>query len=215
MRRLHEDAIVTLGFIGNTHSFVQNVDCIVLAISGRTASLHVLDMAAWQRMPKDPGQVYMTFTHLNALVSLRGRLSIVGEEGEVRFAVTDDAHVKRGYPTRAKVALPLKARRPGTSEEFPGTTVDISTNGLMIESAMRVAVGDLIDCALALPNRPGETPVRGKVVKAAEGSFALTMPNETVDVDTKLALFELVTARRRAEWRARNASVAEWSPHDL
>ena len=216
MKRLRENDIVALGLPGEIRAYSQNaVDCVVLAISGRTASLEGIDKAAWVRVPDEVEQVYMTFTHLQALVSLRGRLSSTGVVGELRFAITDDAHVRTDRPTRAHVALPLRVSRLGSTAAVEATTIDISTNGLLIECGLTVESGELLDCALALPNRHGEALVVGQVVNVAAGGFALTFTKGSAGPDTQRALFDLVTNRRRLEWlRGANPAVGR-SARDL
>ena len=152
-------------------------------------------------------------THLNALVSLRGRLSATGEPGEMRYTVTDDVHVRPDSPTRANVALPLRLNRPGSTEVSEAKTIDISTNGLLIECDLDVNPGELLECSLALPNRPGDSLVIGQVVNVAAGGFAVTFTKGSTPVDTRFALFELVTAQRRAEWR--RAAAAGGSAREL
>ena len=79
MRRLRENEIVTLGLPGEIRAYSQNaVSCVVLAISGRTASLEAIDKPAWARVPDEVEQVYLTFSHQNVLVSLRGRVGSSG-----------------------------------------------------------------------------------------------------------------------------------------
>lgn len=216
MRRLRENDMVTLGLPGEIRAYSQNaVNCVVLAISGRTASLEAIDKTAWVRVPDEVEQVYMTFTHQSALVSLRGRLSSTGAVGEMRFAVTDEAHVRPDSPTRATVALPLRVSRTGSTDSVDATTIDISTNGLLIECDLAVQAGELLDCALALPNRPGETLVVGQVVNVAAGGFAVTFTKGSTAPDTQLALFDLVTNRRRLEWiRGAKTSVG-WAAREL
>ena len=214
MRRLRENDIVALGLPGEIRAYSQNaVDCVVLAVTGRTASLEAIDKAAWVRVPDEVEQVYMTFTYLNALVSLRGRLSATGKPGEMRYTVTDDVHVRPDSPTRANVALPLRLNRPGSTEVSEAKTIDISTNGLLIECDLVVDPGEVLECSLALPNRPGDSLVIGQVVNVAAGGFAVTFTKGSTPVDTRFALFELVTAQRRAEWR--RAAAAGGSAREL
>ena len=214
MRRLRENVIVSLGLPGEIRTYSQSaVDCVVLAISGRTASLEAIDKPAWTRVPDEVEQVYMTFLYQNALVSLRGRLSCTGNVGEMRFAVTDEAHVRTEMPTRAAIALPLRVSRVGATDAVEATTIDISTNGLLIECDLDVNPGELLECSLALPNRPGDSLVIGQVVNVAAGGFAVTFTKGSTPVDTRFALFELVTAQRRAEWR--RAAAAGGSAREL
>ena len=199
---------VTLGLPGEIRAYSQNaVSCVVLAISGRTASLEAIDKTAWVRVPDEVEQVYMTFTHQNSLVSLRGRLSSTGVVGEMRFAVTDEAHVRPDSPTRATVTLPLRVSRAGSTDSVAAATIDISTNGLLIECDLPVHGGEILECALSLPNRAGESVVVGQVVNVAVGGFAVTFAQGRIDPDTQLALFDLVTKRRRLEW-IRGATTA-------
>lgn len=222
MRRLRENDIVTLGLPREIRAYTQNaVDCVVLAISGRTASLEALEKSAWVRVPDEVDPVYMTFTQLDALVSLRGRLLATGAVGELRFVVSDDAHIRPDSPTRATVALPVRVSRMGSGEAFEATTVDISTNGLLIECALAVRSGELLECALTLPNRErevhvvGEVKVVGEVVRVVAGAVAVTFPSAATSLDTRRALFELVTDQRRSDWRRKAKNVAGWSANEL
>ncbi len=216
MKRLRENDIVTLGLPREIRAYTQNaVDCVVLAISGRTASLEALEKSAWIRVPDEVDPVYMTFTQLGALVSLRGRLLATGAVGELRFVVSDDAQVRPDSPTRATVALPVRVSRMGSGEAFEATTVDISTNGLRIECALEARSGELLECSLTLPNREREVHVVGEVVQAVAGAFALTFTKATTSLDTRLALFELVTAQCRSEWRRKAKNVAGGSANEL
>lgn len=216
MRRLRENVIVSLGLPGEIRAYSQNaVDCVVLAISGRTASLEAIDKPAWARVPDEVEQVYLTFTHQNALVSLRGRLSCTGNVGEMRFAVTDEAHVRTELPTRAAIALPLRVSRAGLTDAVEATTIDVSTNGLLIECDLAVRAGELLDCELDLPNREGETPIVAQVVNVAAGGFAVTFTKGSTTPDTQLALFDLVTNRRRQEWLRGAKTPLGWAAREL
>jgi hypothetical protein len=216
MKRLLENEIVALGLPFRIRMGSPNaVDCVVLAISGRTASLEAIDKPAWARVPGEVEQVYMTFGRRSALVSLRGHLSTSGAVGEMRFAVTDGAHVRPDCPTRARVALPLTVSRLGSAESVEATTVDISTNGLLLDCDLDVAAGESLDCCLALPNRRVEAHVVARVVKIAAGGIAVTFDQGSATPDLQQALFELVTTQRRLEWH-RGAEVAIGRPaHDL
>lgn len=216
MKRLLENEIVEIALPGEIRAYSQNaVDCVVLAISGRTASLEAIDKPAWVRVPDEVEQVYMTFGRRSALVSLRGRLSSSGAVGELRFAVTDGAQVRPDCPTRALVALPLTVSRLGSAESVEATTVDISTNGLLLDCDLDLAAGESLDCCLALPNRRAEAHVVARVVKVAASGIAVTFDHGSATPNLQHALFELVTAQRRLEWH-RGAEVAVgWSAHDL
>lgn len=216
MKRLLENEIVEIALPGEIRAYSQNaVDCVVLAISGRTASLEAIDKPAWVRVPDEVEQVYMTFGRRSALVSLRGRLSSSGAVGELRFAVTDGAQVRPDCPTRALVALPLTVSRLGSAESVEATTVDIRTNGLLLDCDLDLAAGESLDCCLALPNRRAEAHVVARVVKVAASGIAVTFDHGSATPNLQHALFELVTAQRRLEWH-RGAEVAVgWSAHDL
>lgn len=219
MKRLHENHVVTFGLPSTSFpSTHQTGDCVVIAISGKTAAVAALNPESWARIPEEIEDVYMTFSCENSLVSLKGLLTAANSGDHMRFMVTDDAHVRPDRPTRANVVLPVTVRPKGSSEEFETTTIDISTNGLRLKWERDVDPGSSLELDVGMPSTDKQVVfdrIVGAVVRSNRDEVVVTYSKEKTPLAFRMAIFELVAAARLEEWRRKNRPQAIQTEHDL
>jgi PAS domain S-box-containing protein len=119
----------------------------VLAVSGRVAALEPVDGAATKWLPDDPTGVMMTFDHRRGLVALKGTL-LRRPSGYLCFAVSDGIVIDRRRATRA--AFQLAVTLCTSEHEAPGTTVNISATGMLVDTELAVGVGEKVGVAIDL-----------------------------------------------------------------
>lgn len=96
-----------------------------------------------------------------ALSLLVGRLLGVPLREDERFAVR--VHVFRGESTNE------------APEDYLGTSVDLSENGMLLKAKREVPVGAVLGLRFALPGRSGELHLKGRVVRVDGQALAPAM----------------------------------------
>jgi hypothetical protein len=165
-QRLHENVRVTINLPpSDARARLRDFDATVVEL---------LDAAVVLRPDIDfeliPGQtdgVFLSFGSGRGLIALKGSLTRDG--GGIRFRVQDGVRVRRQRAPRADVELPVTLRRG--EEELAGTTANISADGVLVRTSLRVERADRIDVVLTLP----DTRLRftARVIRHGDGMVAL------------------------------------------
>jgi PilZ domain len=209
MDRLTEDDIVVLTLPPDSGRFSRSsFECHVLAIAGRTAALEAIDRSAVLRVKSVVENVFMTFTDGSALVGLRGMLVSADPPGDFRFVVSEQEAAARARPTRVDLELPLTIRQAGSLKQAEGVTVNVSIGGLLVNTDLEAAIGDVVGITLRLDGDDGDPlpEMEATVVRAASGKVAVQFA-ASVDRAVVRRIGSLVIATRRAErTRAQRAS---------
>jgi hypothetical protein len=164
-------------------------DCKVIALSGLTCALE----------PNEPGQLlwlperiegsFMTFRHDRTLVALKGTLTQSGNLSDLRFRVSDGVHLPRSRASRSRIVLPIALRRQGSRQQIQGLTVDLSADGILIESGMDVRIGEGLELALSLPGHDDPVEALAAVVRESAGLIAVRIDLGSRDARERLARF--------------------------
>jgi hypothetical protein len=164
-------------------------DCRVIAMSGLTAALEPSDRAELLWLPERVEGSFMTFRHERTLVALKGTLTQSGSLSDLRFRVSDGIHMPRSRASRSKIVLPIALRRKDSPQQIQGLTVDLSSDGILVESTMDVQPGEELDLALALPGDDEPVDAGAVVVRESAGLIALKISLSSRDARQQLARF--------------------------
>ena len=82
-----------------------------------------------------------------------------------------------GLPVRASERYPMRVHvfgsfGPGSEPAHLGTSIDLSLDGMLLRTARAVNVGERALCRFALPGRPLELQIHGKVVRLEPSAYA-------------------------------------------
>lgn len=165
------------------HVPVVMVTTVGAPASGR-AEAQAIGFADVVELPAPPG----------ALGLLVGRLLGVPLREDERFAVR--VHVfQSGNATESP-------------ETYIGTSIDLSENGMLLKARRGAAPGSVLGVRFALPGRPGELSLRGRVVRVDDQSFApqhaLALAFENLTPADRAALHEylrVLIGGRPFRWR--------------
>jgi hypothetical protein len=164
-------------------------DCQVIALSGLTCALEPNNRAELLWLPERIEGAFLTFRHERTLVALKGTLTQSGTVNDLRFRVSDGIHMPRSRASRSKIVLPIALRRKTSPQQIQGLTVDLSSDGILVESAIDVKPGEELDLALALPGHDDPVEAGAIVVRANSGLVALKIALTSRDARQRLARF--------------------------
>ncbi len=190
MERLSEFAVVTIN-IAFTARLARTVDVFqatVLAIVGGTAALEPFDPRDTVDLPDLAFDTVMSFKHKGAVIGLKGDLSKRAGGSDLRFSVADGVELPRRGATRVTVPLPMFVRLLRRGEEESATSVNVSANGVLMETVMNASPGDAIEIRI-WPGLPQEVAARGRVVRAGQGLVAVEIAPDERDARSRLATF--------------------------
>jgi len=189
LQRLTEFAVVevNIAFAARSVRTVNNLQAIVLAIEGSTAALEPMDRRDTVELPARSVDTVVTFDHRGAVVGLKGILTKRGDGTDLRFSVADGVVLPRRGATRVTVAVPM-AVRGAHGDEQPATSVNVSANGLLMESAQTCAPGDQVEVRL-WPDSPEGVRARARVIRADGGLVAVELAQEELEARSQLAGF--------------------------
>jgi PilZ domain len=135
LRRLREHQLVGLELQRPNAS----IECLVVALEGNEASLHLVQMADATRLPTSEKKAYLTFEHRSRVVMLKGTVR-PEDHGQVRFQVTDRVTVpQRRRSARVDIALSLEVTplsedgQPARGGAISTRTRDVSTDGVLAD----------------------------------------------------------------------------------
>jgi PilZ domain len=196
VRRLREHQLVTLELQRPNAS----IECLVLALEGGEASLHLIDPADAARIPPADKNASLTFEHRSRPVMLRGTAGLM-ELDEVRFRVTDHVTVpQRRRSARVDVPLPLELiplsddGRAARGDTVTTRTRDVSADGLLAD-VLLPDDQEHVRLALSMPDGP---PINcdARVVRRVGGGTGLRF--QRISPDDRERLRRFVAAHKRA-----------------
>jgi|SRR5689334_8921178 len=171
--------------------------CHVIAIAGTTIALEPVDRPAVTWLPEFVDGTFLTFSHGHSLIALKGALLQRGAVGDLRFKVTDPTREDRRKSSRIGVCLPV------TVAGRESLTVNLSADGLLVDSDAPVLVGADVDVALSLPGYDEPLSALGNVIRVEDGRVALQFTGDAMAIRSRLATFVLeqnrVTLRHRLQ----------------
>jgi hypothetical protein len=181
--------------------------CSVIAVTGATAALEPANRAEVMWLAPRIDGAFMTFHHHDALVALKGTLTHIGSIADLRFKVSDGVQLPRRKASRARVCLPVALRRSGSPEVVQGLTVDLSGDGVLVETMLHVATGDAVALTLSLPGSDEAVEAVTTVVRTAPGVIAVQLSHASRDARARLA--EFVVERNRAALHLRQLELGD------
>lgn len=150
-------------------------DCWVVAIVGDTAALEARDRSQVVWLPDRVSGAFMSFRHRNKLVGLKGVLDCKRDVGDLRFTVGDGVQQRRRSASRLDICAPVALRRAGGGEEAGGVTLNVSADGLLVESDVEAAAGDRVELVLSLPGEDQPVEAVATVVRHNGGLLAMRL----------------------------------------
>ena len=189
-QRLYENTRVTVNLPPrDARARLRDFDAIVVALLDSAAVLQPVDID-FDLIPGQTDEVYLSFVSGRGLVALKGALT--RDDGGVRFTVRDGVRVRRQRATRVDVELPV-ALRLG-DDHATGTTANLSCDGVLVRTDLRVELEERLEVALTLPRAAQPLKLRARVVRHGDGMVALQFVESAPAARSVLA--ELVVARR-------------------
>ncbi len=162
-QRLHEHIRVTVNLPpSDARARLRDFDATVVELLDTAVVLQPVDID-FDLIPGQTDEVFLSFVTGRGLVALKGALT--RDHGGVRFQVQDGVRVRRQRATRVDVELPVTLRRG--EEEAVGTTANLSSDGVLVRTALRVELADRIVVTLAAGD------FTGRVVRHGDGMVAL------------------------------------------
>lgn len=152
MQRLRAFDTVTLNVPYDSRSTgaLAAIDARVLAVVGATATLEPTGSIDALRLPEFAPDTLLSFHSRGALVALKGFLQHA-PTGDLVFTVSDGVQLDRRTATRIEVELPVRLEGAG------GTTVNLSADGVLVETDVALELGARVQVAVELD--PGAEPV--------------------------------------------------------
>jgi len=148
MRRLREQAVVTLS---PSEERGRPVRCWVVAVGHAGAALLPMPGELVDERGSE-GDWFLVFHSGASLIALRGRIDC-REARDLRFRPTDGVQVSRRGAAR------LTAEQPITLAGRETTTVNLSSDGVLVEEPGGIDLGETVPFSLELV--AGEPPVEG------------------------------------------------------
>jgi hypothetical protein len=170
--------------------------CHVVAIAGTTVALEPIDRAAVTWLPEEVWGAFLLFGDKDGLVALKGTLVQRDTIGDLRFKVSDTAQSNRRKASRVVACLPVTVRRDGDVEGVEGLTVNISADGLLVETRLDAPLGTTLEVSMSLPGSDDPVVVGANVVRLEPGRLALRLDPAARDAARRLGRF--VLERNRA-----------------
>jgi hypothetical protein len=180
-------------------------DCQVIALNGMTCALEPNNRAELLWLPERTEGAFMTFRHERTLVALKGTLTQSGTVDDLRFRVSDGIQLPRSRASRSKIVLPIALRRKDSPQQIQGLTVDLSSDGILVESTIDVQPGEELDLALALPGHDDPVEAGAVVLRESGGLIALKISLSSRDARQRLARF--VAENNRAMLQRRRVTA--------
>ncbi|WP_157592569.1 PilZ domain-containing protein [Solirubrobacter soli] len=208
MRRLSEFDVVTLNvpFEALHARTIDVFDARVLAVVGPTAALEPIGGVDVYRLPERVSGALLSFRNGRTLVGLKGRLTARRDSGDVRFTVGDGVQLDRRAATRVPASFAVHLHRLGTLETRPGRSIDLSADGLLVQTTLKVIHGDALQVSIWL--EPDAPPVEATAhVTRIEGDL-IALQFAVAEVGARSRLARLVVEHNRAELRSRAAAYA-------
>ena len=160
MDRLQEFSIVTMSLPDRGR--VSEFKAFVLGVHRHVASLQPVERVESTWLPPLVENAHLLFRHNGRIVGLKGDLRC-GERPEMlEFRVTDGVCVPRRHSSRLAICAPATVTF-GDGSSFECQTTDIGADGLTLEGADGLIVGQSVSVSVALPWEPDEVCAEARV----------------------------------------------------
>jgi hypothetical protein len=192
-QRLRERQTVTISLPSSGAPFrLRDFEATLVALLEHTVLLRPIDVDAG-RIPSHTEDVFLSFVRQRRLVGLKGVLS--RRDADVRFRVQDGVRVPQARPTRVDLQAPVSLRR-ADGESCPGSTVNMSADGLLVRSSLTVTAEEPLELSLTLPGHEHALGLHARVVRNGAGMIAMELSGPP---HARAAISELVVKRRPGE----------------
>jgi hypothetical protein len=193
MDRLPEFSIVTMSLpdLGRVSEF----KAYVLGVHRNVATLQPVERVESMWLPPLVENVHMVFRHNGGNVGLKGDLRC-GERPEmIEFRVSDGVCVPRRRSSRLGICTPVTLTLEGGGEFFCQTQ-DIAPDGLTLERAPGLHVGQIVSVSVMLPWESEELCAEARVTGLDDGGVA-SLEFVSPDRATRRRLIDFVTEQLR------------------
>jgi len=176
MNRLREYDLVTVT-LPEDDARLRNAcfDCHVVAIVGATAALEAVERSQVVWLPERVEGAFMSYRHDDKLVGLKGVLTTKEDVGDLRFTVVDGVQQRRRSASQLDICAPVLLKRPGVGQECDGVTMNVSADGLLVESDLDATVGEQLELVLSLPGDDEPVQAVATVVRLNSGLVAVQL----------------------------------------
>jgi c-di-GMP-binding flagellar brake protein YcgR len=184
------------------HDHNRDLPCCVVAVTIEEVLLHPLARVQFETGAHLSG-MHLLFSHDGRPIALRGAVDAKGED-DLRFRVTDHAHMPRRRAPRLDARLPVRLRPEGSEATVEATTENISATGLLCAEAEGLQAGRPAEFELELPDA-GTIAGTARVVRITTAGAALDL----IDVEPvqRARIAEHVLDVKRADIRRQVAEV--------
>jgi PilZ domain len=186
MDRLREFSIVTVSLPDAAR--LSEFKAYVVGVHHTVATLQPVERVEPTSLPEAVQKVLMTFAYGTQTVGLKGALQMGERPDELHFRVTDGVCVPRRHASRLKLCAPVSLTV--AAAEVACQTHDIGPDGVMLEGAGDLQVGQALSVAVMLPEDP-------------EPLLALGVVTETRDAGLcwlEFSAMEVLTRRRLSDF---------------
>jgi hypothetical protein len=196
MDRLREFSIVTVSLPDSAR--VSEFKAYVVGVHHTVATLQPVERIDPSSLPDPVQNVLMTFAHGTQTVGLKGELKMDARPDELLFRVTDGVCLPRRRASRLKLCAPAWLTVDGT--EVVCQTHDIGSDGVMLEGAGGLRVGQAIAATVMLPEDPDPLVALGVVTETRDDGLCW-LEFSAMEAPTRRRLSDFVTEhfRRRLE----------------
>jgi hypothetical protein len=197
MDRLREFSIVTVSLPDSAR--LSEFKAYVLGVHRQSATLQPVGRFDAQWLPQRVQDVLMSFHHGTQTVGLKGELRWGDAPDDLRFRVTDGVCVPRRRSSRLKLCAPaFVTGRDGA--ETACQTYDVGADGVMLEGATGLEVGQITSLNLMLPESSDPVHAQACVTAVHEGELcSLEFVGLERDIQKRLTAFVTEHFRRRLE----------------
>jgi hypothetical protein len=196
MDRLREFSIVTVSLPDSAR--VSEFKAYVVGVQHTVATLQPVERFDPASLPGAVKDVLMTFADGTQTVGLKGALHMGERPDEVHFRVTDGVCVPRRRASRLKLCAPAFLIVDGA--EIVCQTHDIGPDGVMLEGAGDLRVGQALSVTVMLPEDPHPLVALGAVIETRDDGLCW-LEFSTMEPPTRRRLGDFVAEhfRRRLE----------------
>ena len=198
MNRLHEFDPVTLSLPQPDRGarIVDSLDATVVAIIGPTVALEPAVPLDSLRLPGRVEDALLYFRHGHRLIGLKGFLVPRHDSGDLRFTVADGVALPRRSATRVTVSLPVRLRHPDAADHRSGTTIDLSADGVLVESDLPAEAGDRLLASIVTGPDTHAVEAAVHVIRRRSTLIAMQFAPEERAARTQLAQYTVDHNRR-------------------
>jgi PilZ domain len=164
MDRLREFSIVTVSLPDSAR--ISELKAYVVGVQHTVATLQPVERVDPTWLPEAVQNVLMTFAHGTQTVVPKGALQLGERPDELHFRVTDGVCVPRRNASRLKLCAPASLTVDGA--EIVCQTHDIGPDGVMLEGAGDLRIGQALSITVILPEDPDALVALGVVTETRD-----------------------------------------------